>query len=78
MVDMTDQWKDMDDEIRAVVMPDELKDKKVWVLCRDCHQKSETPFHVLGLKCCHCGSYNTCQTAEEVSEVKPNVSHEGV
>lgn len=28
----------MDDEVNAVVMPDELKDMKVWVLCRDCHK----------------------------------------
>lgn len=22
------------------------------------------PFHVIGLKCVHCGSYNTCQDSE--------------
>ena len=27
-------------------------------------QESRTLFHVIGLKCQHCGSYNTCRTAE--------------
>ncbi|ENN70782.1 hypothetical protein YQE_12447, partial [Dendroctonus ponderosae] len=24
-------------------------------------KKSMVPFHVVGFKCCHCGSYNTCR-----------------
>ena len=32
-------------------------------------QKCNVPFHIVGLKCIHCGSYNTCRDSEpEVAE----------
>lgn len=64
MLDMTEQWKAMDEEIKKVSMPDEYKNLRVWILCRDCHKVSETAFHAFGLKCCQCGSYNTCRSAD--------------
>ena len=27
--------------------------------CRDCSRETETDFHIVGLKCTNCGSYNT-------------------
>ena len=33
-----------------------------------CLQESRTRFHVVGLKCQHCGSYNTCRAAEPAAE----------
>ena len=39
------------------------------ILCRDCHQESTTGFHIIGLKCEHCSSYNTVRCGnEEVPE----------
>ena len=29
------------------------------ILCRDCHTPSTAVFHVVGMKCADCGSYNT-------------------
>ena len=31
-------------------------------------QESKVKFHVIGLKCQECGSYNTCRTAERQEE----------
>jgi len=40
-------------------LPEELKEKKVSIICMECHQKSiDIPFHFY-LKCSNCGSYNT-------------------
>jgi len=61
---MTDFWHELDEEIANTPMPEEYRNILVWILCKDCHQVSETPFHVIGLRCAMCGSYNTCRTAE--------------
>ncbi|XP_013398603.1 RING finger and CHY zinc finger domain-containing protein 1 isoform X1 [Lingula anatina] len=64
LVDMKGVWEHLDEEIAATPMPDEYKDYNVQILCRDCHEESRVLFHVLGLKCAACGSYNTCRTQE--------------
>ncbi|XP_070195947.1 RING finger and CHY zinc finger domain-containing protein 1-like isoform X2 [Littorina saxatilis] len=61
MVDMDNVWKDMDEEMKDVDMPEEYRDLDVVITCRDCHKESTTKFHVLGLKCQLCGSYNTAR-----------------
>ena len=35
------------------------------IQCRDCHEESETNFHVVGLKCPKCSSYNTVRCGNE-------------
>lgn len=41
-------------------LPEELKGKQVKILCNDCLQVTEDVlFHFYGMKCKHCGSYNT-------------------
>jgi RING finger/CHY zinc finger protein 1 len=64
MTDLSSYWSELDEEIAATPMPDEYKDTYVWILCRDCNKKCSTLFHVIGLKCHNCGSYNTCRDAE--------------
>lgn len=32
---------------------------QVSILCNDCNETSTTAFHIVGLKCSHCRSYNT-------------------
>lgn len=66
-VDMTSSWRRLDEDIAMTIMPEEYRNKTVWILCRDCHENSQVPFHIIGLKCQHCGSYNTCDTAEPVN-----------
>ncbi|XP_067677329.1 RING finger and CHY zinc finger domain-containing protein 1-like [Haliotis asinina] len=61
LVKMDKVWESVDQEIANTQMPDEYKDMDVDILCRDCHKESNIKWHVLGLKCTHCGSYNTCR-----------------
>jgi len=37
-VDMTDNWRYLDQEVAATQMPDEYRDMTLWILCRDCHK----------------------------------------
>lgn len=48
-------------------MPAEYRNIKVRILCNDCHAKTKTNFHVLGLKCGSCLGYNTSRIMEEPS-----------
>eukprot|EP00941_MAST-03F_sp_MAST-3F-sp1_P000942 g942.t1 len=48
---MNEHYAAIDAEIAATIMPEEYRNTKVEILCNDCHQKSETRWHVLGLKC---------------------------
>ncbi|KAL2459236.1 CHY-type/CTCHY-type/RING-type Zinc finger protein [Forsythia ovata] len=66
VVDMSGTWKRIDDEIEATAMPDEYRNKKVWILCNDCNDTTEVYFHVIGQKCSHCESYNTRTIAPPV------------
>uniref|UniRef100_A0A3B3DWD2 Ring finger and CHY zinc finger domain containing 1 n=1 Tax=Oryzias melastigma TaxID=30732 RepID=A0A3B3DWD2_ORYME len=52
-------WKLLDKEIAQTPMPSEYQDATV--ICHDCQTHCTVPFHVLGLKCSGCGSYNTAQ-----------------
>ena len=45
------------------------------VMCRDCHTETQTAFHVIGLKCGQCGSYNTVRCGEE--EIPEDAEPEG-
>lgn len=54
-----DHYDKMIDETKNN-LPEELKEKKVSILCNDCLKKTENiDFHPLGMKCGGCGSYNT-------------------
>jgi RING finger/CHY zinc finger protein 1 len=61
---MTETWQRLDHEVATTPMPSEYKDFKVQILCKDCHKESKVNFHVIGLKCQSCGSYNTCRSAD--------------
>jgi RING finger/CHY zinc finger protein 1 len=59
----------MDEEIAATPMPMEYRNKRVRVRCYECREESDTPFHILKLKCrapaASCGgSYNTVKIGE--------------
>lgn len=62
LVDMTDIWRHMDEMCASVQMSEELRNLRLNILCQDCHKECEVPFNTEGLKCVHCGSYNTTQT----------------
>ena len=56
---MTPVWQHLDAEIAVTPMPQDYANWRVDILCNDCNQPSKVQFHVLGLKCLHCRSYNT-------------------
>ncbi|XP_025836321.1 RING finger and CHY zinc finger domain-containing protein 1 isoform X2 [Agrilus planipennis] len=62
LMDMTQLWKYLDNEVARTPMPAEYSICKVDILCKDCHKESTIKFHVVGLKCSFCGSYNTCRS----------------
>ncbi|OWM71278.1 hypothetical protein CDL15_Pgr011405 [Punica granatum] len=66
VIDMSRTWKRMDEEIEATVMPEDYRDRKVWILCNDCNDTTEVYFHIIGQKCSHCKSYNTRSIAPPV------------
>ncbi len=37
----------------------------IQIQCRDCREESETDFHIVGLKCSKCSSYNTVRCGNE-------------
>ncbi|XP_046999021.1 RING finger and CHY zinc finger domain-containing protein 1 isoform X2 [Schistocerca americana] len=61
LLDMTQLWGFLDAEVAATPMPPEYINYRAEILCKDCHKESTVKFHVVGLKCLHCGSYNTCR-----------------
>ncbi|XP_011873600.1 PREDICTED: RING finger and CHY zinc finger domain-containing protein 1 [Vollenhovia emeryi] len=61
LLDMTDLWKYLDAEVSLTPMPEEYNDCKTDILCKDCHEECTVKFHIVGLKCLNCGSYNTCR-----------------
>ncbi|XP_068758030.1 RING finger and CHY zinc finger domain-containing protein 1-like [Montipora capricornis] len=65
MVDMRRAWRMLDNEISRTPMPEEYNNFYVKIICRDCNKESKVRFHVVGLKCAECGSYNTSREGEE-------------
>lgn len=49
----------LDNEIALTPMPEDLKDLVITILCNDCHHETNTKFHIVALKCGHCGGFNT-------------------
>lgn len=76
MVDMQDQWRQMDEIVAMTPMPHEYRDFVVDILCADCHESSSCAFHVVGLKCGACGSYNTARTGSEMAPDAPDAGAE--
>ena len=51
----------MDDVIAHSPMPEQFANTTVKVMCNECLVKSDVKWHVFGMKCPSCGSYNTKQ-----------------
>ncbi|RZC39791.1 zinc ribbon 6 and/or zf-RING 2 domain containing protein [Asbolus verrucosus] len=61
LMDMTQLWTYLDNEVAHTPMPPQYSCYLVQILCKDCHKEGTVKFHVIGCKCIHCGSYNTCR-----------------
>jgi RING finger and CHY zinc finger domain-containing protein 1 len=51
----------MDEEVENTPMPHEYNHIFVDILCNECHSKSKVQYHIVGMKCIDCFSYNTRQ-----------------
>ncbi|NXA61552.1 ZN363 protein, partial [Mohoua ochrocephala] len=60
-LDMTRYWRQLDNEVAQTPMPTEYQNMMVEILCNDCNARSTVQFHLLGMKCQNCESYNTAQ-----------------
>lgn len=79
LMDMTDLWRYLDSEVAHTPMPTEYSHYMADILCKDCHKESQVKFHVVGLKCIHCGSYNTCRIKGPPSPMpRPSGAIDGV
>lgn len=68
--DMTSVWRHLEAEIAVTPMPQDYANWKVDVLCNDCNMPSKVQFHILGLKCSHCRSYNTRRIRVEQDQLE--------
>ena len=59
VTNLTRYWATLKNEKNMTPMPEEYLDKKIDIVCNDCSCKGTTEFHVVGLECHHCGSFNT-------------------
>jgi len=51
---MTDLWKYLDAEVSLTPMPEEYKDYKADILCKDCHEVKKNLFlHTRARACAH-------------------------
>lgn len=67
---MEAQFRVLDMEISLQPLPEPYCNWTCVLSCNDCNAKSRSPYHVLGLKCDNCKSYNTVQ----VKLLKPEES----
>lgn len=52
-------WAALDREVAATPMPLAYRGLYRKILCKDCHDSTTAIFHIVGMKCGGCGSYNT-------------------
>ena len=52
--------KYIEEQVNNTLMPEDLQ-IDVKILCNDCHEVTETKFHIVAMKCSKCNSYNTRQ-----------------
>ncbi|GAB0095308.1 RING finger and CHY zinc finger domain-containing protein 1 [Sergentomyia squamirostris] len=77
MIDMSNLWEYLDQEVENSPMPKEYENYMVDILCKDCHKESNIPYHAVGLKCSFCGAYNTCQTKKTSDRVTSTTNADG-
>jgi len=59
MQSMSSVWASVDREVASTPMPREYEGLHRNILCKDCNSPSTVIFHIVGMKCAGCGSYNT-------------------
>mmetsp|Transcript_42126 Transcript_42126/g.101316 ORF Transcript_42126/g.101316 Transcript_42126/m.101316 type:complete len:945 (+) Transcript_42126:261-3095(+) len=59
MEDMSEYFSLLDQAVALQTMPLNLQTTMSNIYCQDCEKTGQCRFHFVGLKCTHCGSYNT-------------------
>ena len=81
VVEVETQFRILDQEILQLPLPSPYNLWRCIVSCNDCKGKSNVSYHVLGLKCKYCKSYNTNQLKlikpEEEEQEEEEVDHLG-
>ncbi|XP_068089196.1 RING finger and CHY zinc finger domain-containing protein 1 isoform X2 [Hyperolius riggenbachi] len=67
-LDMSWYWRQLDEEVAQTPMPSEYQNMTVNILCNDCNTRSTVAFHILGMKCNNCMSYNTSQEGRPLQQ----------
>merc|ERR1712062_491962 len=57
--DMQEYFEKLDSAVRMQPMPKAYENTRSVIYCQDCGKHGEVPYHFVGRKCSHCGSYNT-------------------
>ncbi|KAL4856014.1 E3 ubiquitin-protein ligase [Chlorella vulgaris] len=69
--DYSAHWRDIDSRVAVLPVPPEYRGWRADILCNDCSHSSSIAFHLLGLKCGACGSYNTRRMGLHTSDGSP-------
>jgi RING finger/CHY zinc finger protein 1 len=75
MLDMSEDWARMDDEVSNTPMPTEYAGLYREILCKDCNTTCTAVFHIVGMKCRSCGSYNTTQNKGPLLRLQTEPDH---
>lgn len=67
--DMSEYFALLDSAVRMQPMPPHYAATTSNIYCQDCGKMGNVSYHFVGLKCCHCGSYNT----RELQRVDANI-----
>lgn len=59
LTDMKEWYRALDERIEQDIIPPEYQNRVSRILCHDCNQKSDVPFHFVYHRCAHCEGYNT-------------------
>lgn len=78
VVNAETQFRILDQEIRQLPLPPPYNMWRCIISCNDCKGKCNCAYHVMGLKCTYCHSYNTTQLKlikpeEETDDQQPDV-----
>jgi len=71
MQDMTSVWDKVDREVAETPMPAEYAGLYRKILCKDCNKHCYAEFHIVGMKCKECGSYNTTPDKGPLLRLEP-------
>ncbi|KAJ8923952.1 hypothetical protein NQ315_006728 [Exocentrus adspersus] len=76
LVNMEQIWRHRDIEMENTPMPPEYSNYYMEIQCKDCQKKGIVKFHIVGLKCSHCGSYNTYKLKGPLVIEGPNINED--